>query len=179
MRVVISGTHGSGKSTLIGDFAGSHRDWAVLPDPYEFVDAAEAQPGARVFLQQLRIAADRLSEPAAGSVIAERGPVDFLAYLRALDDLGRRGASPDALERGERLASEAMAEVDLLVLLPLSDGDPIELDEEEDLELRDAMDLALLELADDPDLVGRARVVEIAGSRERRLAQLENAIRGL
>ncbi len=64
MRVVISGTHGSGKSTLIGDFAAAHREWAILPEP-------------------------------------------------------------------------------------------IEIGADEDLELREAMDLSLLELADDPDLAGR------------------------
>jgi len=84
LRVVISGTHGSGKSTLIGDFSASHRGWTVLPDQYEFIDAAEEVPGAAVFFRQLRITAARLVEPAAGSVLAERGPLDFLAYLHAL-----------------------------------------------------------------------------------------------
>ncbi|MGD9607025.1 MAG: hypothetical protein AB7V10_06035 [Leucobacter sp.] len=87
MRVVISGTHGSGKSTLIGDFAAAHREWAILPEP-------------------------------------------------------------------------------------------IEIGADEDLELREAMDLSLLELADDPDLAGAARVVEITGDHARRLARLEGAIDG-
>ena len=45
-------------------------------------------------------------------------------------------------------------------------------------ELREAMNLALLELADDPGLVGEARVLELAGNRKHRLAQLERAIDG-
>jgi hypothetical protein len=71
-----------------------------------------------------------------------------------------------------------MVGVDLLVLLPLTENDKIELSEDEDLELREAMNLALLELADDPGLVGEARVLELAGNRKHRLAQLERAIDG-
>lgn len=175
LRAVVSGTHGSGKSTLIGDFAMSHREWEVLPDPFEDIDAA-AEPDAALFLRQLRIAAERLLEPATGPVIAERGPLDFLAYLDALDALGRRSSALELLERGRRLTARAMDGVDLLILLPLTATDPIEVGAEEDPELREAMDLALLELADDPDLTGGARVVEITGDRARRLRRLEDAI---
>ena len=49
---------------------------------------------------------------------------------------------------------------------------------DEDLELREAMNDALLELIDDPELTGDARVVEIGGSPARRLAQLEAAVDG-
>ena len=65
-----------------------------------------------------------------------------------------------------------MQHVDLLVLLPLTASDRIEVSEEEDLELRTAMNEALLELADDTDLVGAARVVEVTGSPQARLARL-------
>lgn len=175
LRAVVSGAHGSGKSTLIGDFAMSHREWEVLPDPFEDIDAA-AEPDAALFLRQLRIAAERLLEPATGPVIAERGPLDFLAYLDALDALGRRSSALELLERGRRLTARTMDGVDLLILLPLAATDPIEVGVEEDPELREAMDLALLELADDPDLTGGARVVEITGDRARRLRRLEDAI---
>lgn len=179
MRVVISGTHGSGKSTLIGDFASSHRDWTFLPDPYEFVDAAEEIPGASVFFAQLRMSAARLHEPVADSTMAERGPLDFLAYLHALDALGRRGGSAGLLERGSLLTTRAMTAVDLLVLLPLNNTDPIEIGADEDPALREAMDMSLLELADDPDLIGTARVVEITGDRAQRLTLLNEAIDGI
>jgi hypothetical protein len=173
---VISGTHGSGKSTLIGDFAMSHREWTILPDPYEYIDVAEEVPGAAVFYQQLRIAAERLFEPTAGSAMAERGPLDFLAYLSALDSLGRTRESSSFFEEGHQLTSRAMAEVDVLILLPLNVADSIAIGADEDLELRDAMDTSLLELADDPDLTGTTHVVEITGDRGQRLARLEDVI---
>lgn len=179
MHVAISGTHGSGKSTLMSDFAMSHREWTVLPDPYEYTDLAEEASSAVAFGQQLNVAARRLSEPAVGPQLAERSPLDFLAYLHALDALGRPGDPADLFELNYWTASRAMTKVDLLVLLPLHARDGIEIGPDEDLELREVMNESLLELADDTDLVGAVPVVEIVGSRESRLMQLEAAINEL
>ncbi|QIK62147.1 AAA family ATPase [Leucobacter viscericola] len=179
MHVAISGTHGSGKSTLLSDFTMSHRGWAMLPDPFEYLDGAEQNPGASVFFQQLQIAADRLSEPMTKPVIAERCPLDFLAYLHALDVLGRSGASAGLFERGYELTTQAMTNVDLLILLPLSGTDSIDIGADEVLELRDAMNESLLELVDELDLAERRPVVEVTGNRAQRLARLEGAIRDL
>ncbi|SFS03762.1 AAA domain-containing protein [Microbacterium sp. cf046] len=177
MRIVVSGTHGSGKSTLIGDFAVRHREFAVLADPFELMDAAAEEPDAGMFFAQLRSSAARLLELSdEEAVIAERGPLDFLAYLDALDALRRPTRAPGLVRRGASLTAEAMARVDLVVLLPLTPSAGIELSADEDLELRDAMNDALLELADDPDLVGNAAVVEITGDAEHRLEQLEATI---
>lgn len=178
MRIVVSGTHASGKSTLVADFAARNPGFTVLPDPFELVEASYDEPEAGMFWQQLRITAARLAELDAGSrVIAERGPLDFLAYLTALDTLGRPGRSPEAVRRGYAVTAAAMADVDLLVLLPLSARTPIAVPDDEDPDLREATDEALLELSDDPDLVGGATVIELAGAPEERLAELERVVR--
>lgn len=176
MRIVVSGTHASGKSTLIADFAQRHPDFEVFADPYEFLDDAPAEPDAATFAAQFAISAERLLDHDDGSIIAERGPLDFLAYLDALEQLGRRtrGGTPP-LHMVERAAA-AMARVDVLVLLPLNGRDQIEISEEEDPELRGAMNDALLDLADDSTLTGAATVVEITGDPASRLAQLEAEI---
>ena len=180
MLVVVSGTHASGKSTLIADLAQLHPDFEVLPDPFELLDDADVEPGTDSFSAQLQLAAARLTEQRRGVPrIAERGPLDFLAYLDALVALRRPGGAPTLFRNGLSVTATAMAHVDLLVLLPLTDADGIEVPADEDPELRAAMNDSLLELADDPDLVGNARVVEITGSPTRRLAQLEDAIQDL
>ena len=115
--------------------------------------------------------------PAPGPVLAERGPLDFLAYLSAMQSLGRAIVDSELIERGYELTAAAMHSVDLLVILPLNRRDAISIGESEDLELRDAMDIALLEYADDSDLIGNATVTEIAGDRDRRLLLLERAVR--
>ncbi|MDZ8202048.1 AAA family ATPase [Microbacterium sp. SSW1-59] len=173
MRIVVSGTHAIGKSTLIGDFAAAHREYEVLPDPFELIDAAADEPDASTYLAQLRIAADRLLDLSPGDdVIAERGPLDFLAYLVALDDLGRIDLDADVLSRATALTEEAMTHVDLLVLLPITANDGIRAPEDEDPGFRQAMNDALSDLVDDAELLGSARVAEITGQPPQRLHRL-------
>lgn len=180
MRIVVSGTHASGKSTLIGDFAATHRTFQVLPDPFELVDAVGDNPEAGLFFAQLRIAADRLRRLAPGEhSIAERGPLDFVAYLDALDDLRRPGRAPDLRPHASTIAASAMTNVDLLVVLPLTSTARIDVPDDEDPELREAMNDALLDLVDEPDLLGDATVLEIHGDPASRLAQLEAAVDAL
>ena len=73
MRIVVSGTHASGKSTLVSDLA-TALGCAQLPDPYELVDDDLEPGGPESFGQQLAFAAERLVElPAGADVVAERG----------------------------------------------------------------------------------------------------------
>lgn len=59
-------------------------------------------------------------------------------------------------------------------MLPLAADDEIPVDPEEHLELRQAMDDVLLDLVDDPEIIGEHTVViEIAGDPDERLAMLE------
>lgn len=175
MRIVVAGTHASGKSTLVSDFALNHPEFTVLPDPFELVDESWDTPSAGMFAAQLRIAADRLLDEELGAdVIAERGPVDFLAYLLALAELNDAELPDDLVERLAATTATALSRVDILAVLPLTASDPIHVGVDEGLELRLAMNDLLLELIDDPDIVGeRVTVAEITGDPARRLAALE------
>jgi hypothetical protein len=175
MRIVVSGTHASGKSTLVSDFAHRHPEYTVLPDPFELLDEAWDSPGASMFAAQLRICAARLDPSESdGPLIAERGPIDFVAYLLALEELTGASGSRELLERSTAITRQALQHVDLLVVLPLNSADGILAGADEHLPLRDTMNDILLELVDDPDVVGeRPTVVEITGDRSRRLAALE------
>lgn len=173
MRIVVSGTHASGKSTLIADFVDAEPGYQVLPDPFELLDDALDEPDAGTFFDQLRITAARLRD-LPPDVIAERGPLDFLAYLSALEQLGRSGRAPELFERGLPIAVDALRHVDLVVLLPLNAADGIRVPDDEDPRLRAAMNDALLELTD--ELLPDAEVLELTGDRARRLEQLLRAI---
>jgi len=179
MLIVVSGTHASGKSTLISDFAIRHQDFTVLSDPFDLIDEAWDQPSAAVFARQLRVTAQRLGpDEVEGNVIAERGPLDFLAYLLALDEVTGASSSPELLERSAIATAEALGHVDLLIVLPLNSADAIDVGAEEDPELRIAMNDVLMELVNDPDLVGsRLKVMEVVGSPSDRLHQLEALVR--
>lgn len=179
MRIVVSGTHASGKSTLISDFALRHPEFTVLPDPYDLLlDETEDAPSIAMMSAQLRISAERLlAADHRGPLIAERGPIDFLAYLHAFAGMMRTAPPLEAIERMTALTAAALSTVDLLVVLPLAPETAMAAGSEEHLELRRAMDEALLDLVDDPDVVGENLcVVEIAGDPSERLATLEKHV---
>jgi len=174
MRIVVSGTHGTGKSTLIADFARRHPEYTVLPDPFELIDESWDLPGVEMFTAQLRLSAERLIEHEGGeNVIAERGPIDFLAYLLAAAELAG-GQLPAAFQsRAIAMTASALDEADILVVLPLTPDLP-PVGDDEDRELRATMDEVLLDLIDDPAVVGETvRVADISGDPAARLAELE------
>jgi len=177
VRIVVSGTHASGKSTLVADLVARLPGHMALPDPFELVEVDEPA-SARSFVEQLAVSAERLVELRPGSeVVAERGPVDFLAYLEALRELGRRSVDPDSLALLRATAAEAMARADLLVVLPLDPDDDIWVPEDEDRDLRDAMDRHLLDLCADEEVLGRSVVVlEVSGPPARRVADVLGAV---
>lgn len=170
MRIVVSGTHASGKSTLISDFALARPEYVRLDDPFDdLLDEGEIA-GVAAFLEQLQIASARLSEESGDNLIAERGPLDFLAYLLAWQSLGRADLAPGLVQEAIDQTRTALRGVDLLVVLPL-DG-AIGIPGEEDPALRTAMDRELLDLVDDPDLMGECRTEIVVGDADTRLRTL-------
>ena len=174
MRIIVSGTHASGKSTLISDFRVAHPEYLALPDPFDDLDFDDPA-SERSFAAQLRSTASRLAETAHETdVIAERGPLDFLAYLTALTRLGRSDGS--LLARASAIAEASMAQVELIAVVPLDGTRRIRVPDDEDPALRVAMDEALLELLDDLESDGMAPpIITIAGDPEARLELLEHA----
>lgn len=177
MRIVVAGTHAVGKSTLVSDFAMSHPKFQVLTDPFDLIDDPDPASAAS-FRDQFDLAAERLLMLEAGAdVIAERGPLDFIAYLEASVRLGRATVSAPMWEALRATATAAMAHVDLLVVLPLTGAQGIWVPDEEDPQLRTAMDEQLLDLCDDEEMVaGVGSVLELAGPLEDRLIHLTQCL---
>jgi AAA domain len=163
VRIAIAGTHCSGKTTLAVDFVAAHPEYAHEPEPYEWlVDPADV-PDATDFFQQLELSVERLrAYPPGARVVAERSPLDFVAYIAALDP----AAADEALE----LAARGMEQLDLIAVLPMEE---IEAPEDEAPELREAMHERLVELLEREE---RVRVVEVWGNRRERLAALERSM---
>ena len=177
MRIVVSGTHAAGKSTLIADLVALDPSLEAFGDPYEDVDGERLEVGAGLFVAQFEVAEERLValEPERHAVV-ERGPLDLLAYLAALGELGRSRGAQETVRRLAPGAAAAMSHVDLVVLVTLDPAREIWVDQDEDPELRDAMQACLLELVDDPDLIGVVPVVEVSGDRAARVEQVRDAI---
>jgi hypothetical protein len=185
VRIAISGTHCSGKTTLLEDFIAAHRDYVHEPEPYEWLDvygeATGDEPTTDDFYRQLELSIDRVRTYGRGArVVAERSPVDFLAYLLALSDLGRVGRDCEMIASAADLVAAGIEHIDLLVVLPLNGRDGLAVSESEDIELREAMNDRLVDLisADEYALFtsGSPRIVEIHGTRDQRLRSLEIAV---
>lgn len=168
MRIAVSGTHGVGKSTLIDEFLHQHPEFVHEPEPYTVMseDLGEefsAEPCVEDFRRQLEFNVDRLNQHTPKEdVIYERCPVDFLAYIQALD--------PQSAETLLNEVSEAMQQLDLIVYLPLdettSSGDfP---------KLQRAVDRRLNKIFRENEY--GIIVVEAEGQTDRRLRTLEKAI---
>jgi hypothetical protein len=174
MRIAVSGTHCTGKSTLIDAFLRAHPEFAHEPEPYtvlveDFGEEFGAEPCVEDFRRQLEFNIDRLRQHARGErVIYERCPLDFLAYIDALD--------PQSSQASLALVSEAMQNLDLIVYLPLN----IEISDCEHPKLRKAVDrrLSAIFRNDEFDVLSScsAAVIEASGSTAQRLRIIESHI---
>lgn len=177
MRIAVSGSHGTGKSTLIDEFLQAHPDFMHEPEPYtvlveEFGEEFSAEPCVDDFFRQLEFNISRIQEHARGErVIYERCPIDFLAYIDALDSQ----AAQASLDR----VSEALQHLDLILYLPVDHT--IETSEDEYPKLRGAVDRRLSAILNDDEFgiidSSGVVVVEAKGSITQRLHILEEAIR--
>lgn len=183
MRVAVSGTHCSGKSTLIDAFLSAHTDYVHEPEPYEalndlYGEGFGAEPSADDFFRQLEYQIERLHQYRLGDrVIFERSPADFVAYLLALNDLGRDTADPAVTKQSITAAGNAVVLLDLIVYVPAAD---VPAPESEDPKLRRAVD-ARLEQILLGDVIGlftnhRPSILELAGTTVQRLRGLEAAL---
>jgi hypothetical protein len=168
----VSGTHGVGKSTLIDEFLRVHPDFVHEPEPYtvlveDFGEEFSDEPMVEDFRRQLEFNIERLRQHAPGEkVIYERCPVDFLAYIDALE--------PGSVEELLPPASEAMQNLDLIVYLPFDDDQTIE---SEYPKLQKAVDRRLSKmLLDDKLGIMSAPVVEAKGTTAQRLRVVETIL---
>ncbi len=185
MRIAVSGTHCSGKTTLIEEFLRVHPDFAHEPEAYtalveDYGEEFSSEPGGDDFYRQLEFNVERLGRYTAGErVIFERCPVDYLAYLLALKDLKRE--DDDALvETAQTMILEAIRNLDLIVFLPLNKTDRIESPDSEDPKLRRAVDSRLVAIFCEDELgvvsSGSPVIVEASGSTSQRLRIVEDAM---
>ena len=174
MKIAVSGTHGVGKSTLIDEFLSRHQEFVYEQEPYTVLveDLGEefaAEPCVEDFRRQLEFNIDRLGQHTADeNVIYERCPVDFLAYIEALD--------PRSAQALLGSVSEAMQHLDLILYLPF-DGTS---DADEYPKLHRAVDRRLSAIFREDEFgimsVTNVTVVEAGGPTAQRLTILETAM---
>lgn len=171
MRIAVSGTHGVGKSTLIDGFLRRHPEFVHEPEPYTVLveDLGEefsAEPCVEGFRRQLEFNIERLNQHAPNeNVIYERCPVDFFAYIHALD--------PQSANAVLESVSEAMQHLDLVVYLPLEETS------DEFPKLQRAVDRRLSKIFREDEfgiISTSANIAEAEGSTAQRLHVLEQLL---
>ncbi len=181
MRIAISGSHSTGKSTLIAAFLAQRPDYVHEPEAFELLgDDIELTPkegptpdGLALLLEHT---VTTLKPYAPGAcVVFERSPVDYLAYAVASRSWPR-GEAARFIRGFVPKVRRSLRRLDLLVLVPVSAAGP-RARADENAEFRWRVDEALRRalVDDDWDLLGQGqapRVVELAGHADRRLDEL-------
>ena len=177
MRIGISGTHGTGKTTLAGELSAHLPGHITADEPYYLLEEEGYEFGFPPTHDDYRALLTRslrsLTEPSPlPAVIFDRTPLDYLAYLAATGADAEREADNAALK-------PALASLDLLVITMIIPETERLLPTPELPELREAMNDALLELvyADPLDAWADLPVLELDGPLDARLPAILTALR--
>jgi hypothetical protein len=169
MRIAISGTHGTGKTTLAEAICARLPGHVLADEPFYLLEEegydCDFPPSAEDYRAMLACATRSLLSPQSPSgTVFDRTPLDYLAYLTAT------GSDP-AEQAGAATLRRAFATLDLLVITVITAETERILPPAELPGLRSRMNDALLELVyDDPlDAWPDTPVLELNGPLDARL----------
>lgn len=170
MRIAVSGTHRSGKSTLVEALSEALPKYETVEEPYYLLveeghDFAE-MPSVEDFELQLERSIACLNE-SGPDVLFDRCPVDLLGYL-----LTHADADEFDLDAWRPRVEAAMEKLDLIVFLPVEHPDRIALPSSEDAELRLLVDEKLNEILQESSLGFEGDVLEVTGALRNRAQQV-------
>jgi AAA domain len=169
MRIGISGTHGTGKTTLADTLCARLPGHVAADEPYYLLAEEGYQFGFPPSLEDYRAllacsVRSLTSAPLLPAAIFDRTPLDYLAYLAVT------GADVSG-EATAAVLQPAFGSLDLLVITPITAETEQVLPAAEMPGLRSQMNDALLELVyDDPlNAWGHLPVLELSGPLDSRL----------
>ena len=171
MRIAISGTHFSGKSTLIAALLKQFPNFTSVEEPYILLEELGYEfsnpPSLDDFEHQLELSV-KLILGSKNNTLFDRCPIDCLAYALALGEVD--------LESWTQKMEKAIQKLDLIVYLALEDRIPILASE--DLELRETVDETLqdLLLSDSLGILKDVEILEVTGSLENRMRMVKAKI---
>lgn len=175
MRIAISGTHHSGKSTLVEELSSVLPGYLTVEEPYyllaeEGYEFAE-MPSVEDFELQLERSIECLNE-SEPNVIFDRCPIDMLVYLLTHSD-----AEAFDLEKWLPRVQAAIERLDLIVFLPVEARDRIAVPPSEDAGFRLDVDQKLKEILLDDSLDLDMNVLEVTGPLHERVKQVVSHLR--
>ena len=171
MRVAFVGSHRVGKTALLEAVHATRPAYEAVEEPYRLLEDEGYEfsdpPTAEDFERQLRCSIAAIDEAGANTLF-DRCPLDFVAYLQAID-------ASDADEWLDEIRS-AMETLDLIVLVSIESPDRIAVPSHEDRRLRQRVDELLRTLVlDDPHGFG-VPTLDVEGTLEQRVSQVLRAL---
>lgn len=172
MRVAFSGTHRTGKTTLLEAVHLALPAYEVVEEPYRLLEDEGYElsdpPSVEDYERQLRRSLEVVEESRA-STLFDRCPLDLVAYLQASDD------DFDTEDWLDEIRS-SMEMLDLVVLLSIETPDRIAVPAHEDMRLRRRVDDRLRTLVLDDPFGCETPILEVTGTLEDRVAQVLRAM---
>ena len=147
--------------------------YEVVDEPYRVLEESGYElsdpPSVEDYEQQLRTSIELLAA-APGDALLDRCPLDFVAYLQAIDDDFDIDDWLDDIR-------EAMALLDLIVVVPIETPDRIAILAYEDRGLRRRVDQRLQRLAFEDPFGFDPVTLEVSGGLAERIRQVTHRMR--
>ena len=171
MRIAISGSHRTGKSTLVAALAEHLPRYENVDEPYHSMEEDGHEfshpPSVDDFVAQLERSLAEMSR-GSGDVLFDRSPLDFLAYIQTHEEA-------DSFDTDEWLPGirNAVESLDFVVFVPVEARDRIRFSAPDDeTRTRTAVNEALREMLVDDALELGVEVLEVEGDVESRVRQV-------
>lgn len=194
MRIAISGSHSLGKSTVVNDWVAKCPHFIREEEPYRtlglfgpyeilFRDAStKLHNGIQMYYNISRIY--RYCEY-SDDVIFDRSPIDYIAYSQYTADQGTTDIDDAFVQSMVPVVRESLDHLDILAFVPKSETWPVEMEADGirpvDHAYRDEVDAIFKQIYREGrfnvfPLSNGPLLVELWGTREHRLQQLQQAI---
>ena len=174
MRIVVSGSHLVGKTTLAEALTDALPRYELVPEPYHLLaedgHAFAEMPSLEDFELQLERSLQSVQESGT-DVIFDRCPLDILGYL-----ITHRDADAFRLEDWMPRVEDSIAELDLIVILPIEEPDRITVPDS-DARLRGEVDAVLRDIVVDDAYGLGFEAVTASGAVAARLRQVLASLR--
>ena len=175
MRIAVSGTHFSGKSTLVEELSAALPEYSTVDEPYSLLEeeghAFADPPSLEDFELQLERSITCLAS-AERNVLFDRCPVDFLGYLLTHPD-----ADAFEIEAWLPRIRAALQTLDLIVFVPVEGRDRIALPRSQDASFRARVDERLNDILAEDSLDLDVEVLQVEGPVPKRLRQVLTRLR--
>ncbi|MPS75035.1 MAG: hypothetical protein E2590_18060 [Chryseobacterium sp.] len=168
MRIVFTGSHRVGKTILAEEIADTLPDYELINEPYLQLEEEgylfSEIPTLDDYIEQFNFSVEQLQN-SGDNVIFDRCPLDLLAYVYAVGKKKNISALYEEMTR-------AIAEIDLLIFVPIEKVDLIVCQESDLPNLRQEVNDIL------EDWIGdfSNEILEVAGTLENRKKQILDKI---